>query len=197
MAKKKIKRISINAMEEIMKRNKNTETISWNGLELAITNTLGLHDMLAFVDGVVRSCFDSETGAYLPEAKDFAIRSSIVNYYTNISLPKNLEHRYDIVMMSELVDVILDSVNQQQFQSMMKAINAKLDHLAATNMQAINSQFAGIATSMEALQSKIAELFDGVSAEDISNLTGVLARGADLNERELVKAYIEQKQADA
>ena len=76
MAKKKIQKISVNAMDEIMKRFDTVETIEWNGLQVVIKKNLSLEEMMTFANSVVKSCFDQASGAYMPEVKDFAIRAN-------------------------------------------------------------------------------------------------------------------------
>ena len=193
MAKKKIKRISVNAMDETMKGYENTTTVLWNGLDVIITKTLSLEDMLAFVDSVVKSCFDQTTGAYIPEVKDFVIRSNVMDRYANFTLPNKAEHQYDIVMRSGAYDMVLEHINYAQFSELMKAIDAKIQNIADSHVNMLTRQFAEIATSTEELQVKISELFSGIENEDIVALASTIAKSGTLDEEKIVKAYIEQK----
>ncbi len=194
MAKKKIQKISVNTMDEIMKGYENTKTVQWNGLEVVITKTLSLEEMMAFVDGVVKSCFDQATGAYLPEIKDFAIRSNVMERYANFTLPSKVEKQYDMVIRSGAVEIILEHVNASQFNELMRAIEAKLQNTADANVRAMTKRFEDLASSMDNLYSNISELFKGVNQGDIAKLANMIANHGEIDEGKIVQAYLDSKQ---
>lgn len=192
MAKKKIKRISINALDEILRGYETTEIVQWNGLEVVVTKTLPLDEMMAFADSVVKSCFDQTSGAYMPEIKDFAIRSNVMERYANFTLPRNVMHQYDLVMRSGAFEMILDHVNVSQFNELMSAIEAKLQNAADANVQMSLRQFDDVVTSFEGLQEKLAELFTGVDPSDIYKLIGAISEHG-ISEEKVVQAYMAEK----
>ena len=191
MARKKVKRISVNAMDEIMVGCVNTETVNWNGLDVVITKTLSLEDMLAFVDSVVKSCFDQATGAYMPEIKDFAIRSNVMERYANFTLPSKIERQYDVVMRSGAFEMVLNHLNAAQFNELIRAIDDKLKNAADVNIQTVFRQFDEVVDSFNNLQEKIGTLFSGIDSSDIENLMGAISDGG-IDEAKVVKAYIDQ-----
>ena len=196
MAKKKIKRISVNAMDEILKDYENTETIQWNGIEVVITKNLSLEEMMAFADSVVKSCFDQASGTYMPEIKDFAIRNNIMERYANFTLPSKVERQYDVVIRSGVVEEILRHINFSQFDELLKAIDAKLQNAADANVQMVFRKFDDVVTSFEGLQDKVGALFAGVDQADIGKLMSAISEHG-VSEEKVVKAYMEQtKQAE-
>ena len=77
MAKRK--RVSINALEKVMKSTYTPEeVITWHDIEVTITKTLPLKDVIGMVNDVVESCFAMEDGDFLPEIRDFAIKSAVL-----------------------------------------------------------------------------------------------------------------------
>ena len=65
---KKSNRISINKLESIVQNN--TVTVPMDGnpdIEIIIRRILPLQEVLQFVEDVVSSCIDVETGQYIPE----------------------------------------------------------------------------------------------------------------------------------
>lgn len=191
MAKKKTKRISISTMDEILKRFDNTETVQWNGLDVVITKTLSLEEMMAFADSVVKSCFNQKSGAYMPEIKDFAVRSNVMERYANFSLPSNVKHQYDMVMRSGAFEMILNYVDHAQFNELMRSIDAKLQNAAEANVQMVFRKFDDVVTSFESLQDKVGTLFTGVDRADIGKLLSAISEHG-VSEEKVVKAYIEQ-----
>ena len=195
MAKKKIKRISVNAMDEIMKSYEVTEAVNWNGLEVIITKTLTLEEMISFADSVVKSCFDQATGAYMPEIKDFAIRSNVMERYANFTMPSKVENQYDMVMRSGAFEMIMNHINTSQFGELMHAIDAKLQNAADANVQMVFRQFNDVVASFEGLQEKVGSMFAGVDPSDIGKLMSAISERG-VSEERVVKAYMEQKRRD-
>ena len=77
---KNIQKISINKLESVLVENTVTEILNGtDNVEIHIAKTLTLHEMLLFVQEVVEACIDGETGEYLPEAYDFAIRAGVLS----------------------------------------------------------------------------------------------------------------------
>lgn len=192
MAKKKIKRISVNAMDHILNGYDATDSVKWKGLDVIITKNLSLEDMLAFADSVVKSCFDQSTGAYMPEVKDFAIRINVMERYANFTMPSKAEKQYDVVMRSGAYEMVMDHINTAQFYELMHAIDAKLQHAADANVQMVFRQFNDVVTSFEELQEKVGALFAGVDPADIGKLMGAISDGS-ISEEKVVQAYMAEQ----
>jgi len=187
---KKTERISINVFDKIVKSTyEPTAIFSWNGIEVVVKKTLSFAEMMAFVDGVAKNCFAESDGAYLPEVKDFIIKSFVLEMYTNLSLPENTEHRYHLIYCSDIIQTVLIDVNKPQFNEMVQAINDKIDNRAQANIEMVHKQMNELYVAFDKLQSQLAETFSGVGVEDISNLTEAISNGR-LDEDKLVRAYI-------
>ena len=195
MAKKKIQKISVNAMDEIMKRFDAVETIEWNGLQLVIKKHLSLEEMMTFANSVVKSCFDQASGAYMPEVKDFAIRANVLDMYTNFTLPKDLSKQYDMVIRSGAVEMVLNYINCVQFNELVKAIDSKLQNTADANIQAFITKLDNVTTAFSDMQTEMEKMFSGVDTEDIGKLVGAIANGNNTEEG-IVKSYLELVKKD-
>lgn len=195
MAKKKIQKISVNAMDEIMKRYQTTETVEWNGLQVVIKKNLSLEEMMTFANSVVKSCFDQASGAYMPEVKDFAIRANVLDMYTNFTLPKDLGKQYDMVVQSGAVEMVLNYINYAQFNELVKAIDSKLQNTADANIQAFITKLDNVTTAFSDMQTEMEKMFSGVDTEDIGKLVGAIANG-DNTEEGIVKSYLELVKKD-
>ena len=194
--KNKAKRVSVSAMDEIMKGIENTETVQWKGMDVTINKTLFMDDMLNFVDSVVNSCFDAQTGEYRPEAKDFAMRVNIMTRYANFTLPeRNIDHQYNIAVMSGAVEMIMDHINMAQFNQILSAIDAKIDHRASMNIQVLTKKFDDVITEFESLQDKIGSMFTGLSPDDLKKIAETLANG-NFSEEKIVEAMMPKMGSD-
>lgn len=191
----KIKKISINAFENAVNSQYNpTEVIEWRELKIVVKRSLTLKDTLTFVDSVVKSCFSQEDGAYMPEIKDFAIRSCIVEHYTNITLPSNLDKRYDLLYSSNLLDAIMQNVDQLQFNAMMRAIESKTEYLAKSNIESSTRAINELYASLDSLREKFEATFANISGDELNKvITAIGANGLD--EEKIVKAVLKAKKS--
>lgn len=168
-----------------------TKDIIWNGLEITINKTLSLTDMMKFVDNVTKMCFSEDNGAYLPEIKDFAIKSCILEMYANFSLPDNASERYDLIYSTDVVDTVIDNINRRQFQEVIDAIEDKTANIAQANIEMVNKQMNELYIAFDNLQTQLFGLFDGIEPNDMKNLVGAMS-GGTIDEEKFIKAYMEQ-----
>ena len=113
------KKVSIALFDKIAKEHFNNEvTIQWHEAEVKVRRSLPLMDVLAFVDDVVGNCFH-EQYEFMPEVKDFAIKSNILSRYADFTLPDNLEHRYQMVYCTYAVDTVCGVINTTQLQEIL------------------------------------------------------------------------------
>ena len=192
----KPKKISVNAIEKVMKgTHVPSVTAEWNGLEVFIANTIPLNAMMQFVQDVYGGCFMVDTGEYVPEVKDFLIRSSVIEKYTNISLPSNISKRYDILYRTDIYSFVLNYINGDQIDHMFDAIDRRIECAVSANVSGITRQVSNLYSSLEDLEKKTEQLFSGLGEDDIRNITQALGSG-NIDEDKLVEAYIKQTSKD-
>lgn len=189
------KKISIALFDKVAKEHFNNEfTIQWCGVEVKVKNYLPLSEVLAFVDDVVESCFHELYG-FMPEVKDFAIKSNILSRYANFSLPDNLEHRYQMVYGTDAVDVVCEDINTTQLQEIVDAIDDKIEFHCNTRTAEIQKRIDQVVEAIEDMSHQTEALFSGFTQDDMKALMGAIAESG-LNEQKIVKAYMEQKKAE-
>lgn len=185
------KKVSIALFDKIAKEQfQNEANIEWHDAQLRVKYALPLKDMLAFVDDVVGSCFHDKLG-YMPEVKDFAIKSNILSRYANFTLPDNLEHRYQLVYVTDAVDAVCAAIDGTQLQEIVNAINSKIRFLCDSKATMIQERINDVLDTMEEMRDNTKSVFDGITQDDIKNLMGAIA-SSGLDEKKLVQAYIEQ-----
>lgn len=188
----KIKRISVNAFEKVMKETYiPTEVFDWNGIEVTVKKTLSLKEMLEFVDSVVKSCFTKDTDTYMPEIKEFATKVCILEKFANFTMPNNAESQYALVYHTDAVSRVLEHINVGQFNEICDAIDKKTNNIAQANIEAVNRQMNELYNAFDNLQNEIASMFNGVSNDDIRAVAGAVANGGIDNEK-LVAAYLDK-----
>lgn len=187
----KVNRIDASTLvEAVNKITEQTTEFEWNGISIVVNRTLPMETMLEFVDYVVKTCF-SDDGEYLPEVKDFAIKSCLLEMYANFDLPTDLATRYAVIYNSDIVDAVLNRIEGRQFGEIINAIEQKIANLAQANVQMVYAQMNRINDEFENLQNNIAALFTGVDQDDIKKLVNAISNG-NIDEGKIVQAFASQ-----
>ena len=193
----KVKRISVNAFENCMADEKKNAVVirEWRGIEVAIKRRLSLIDMMTFVDGVVKSCFTGDENKYTPEVLDVAIRCNILELYANFRLPSNLEKRYELVSACDIFPLIMEVIDKQQYQAMYGAIEAKIEHIAQANVQAVFRQVNELYSALSNLEEKLGNAFGNLDVDKLMAMMEAIAKSG-ISEEGLVRAILEEKKAE-
>ena len=176
---------------DIVNKMKNDDTvIDWNGINVKIKFSLSLKDSMEFVDYVTKMCF-GDGGEYTPEIRDFATKVCLVEKYTDLLLPDDASERYFILYNSDLINVLLEHINENQFEEMLHSIDIKINYIAQSNIEAVNTQLQAVYNEFENLVNQFEKLFSEVSPEDMKSLFGALT-GGTIDEEKFIKSYLEQ-----
>ena len=191
----KVKKISINAFESIVKENfENTITKEWFGVPVTITKTISFEEVVNFVAEVADNCF-LEDGRYIPEVMQALVNCGIVRHYTNISLPSNLSSAYSLVMQSGILEFIMPEINSEQYSDIVIAIRDKIEYMCDSNTAEFRHAMEKMTASMNEIQETTKDLFDKVSPDDIQKVMGLYGDGHAIEER-IVDEYLKQTSPD-
>ena len=159
------KKVSIALFDKIAKEHfQNEATIQWHEAEVRVKRTLSLKEMLSFVD---------ELG-YMPEVKDFAIKSNILTRYANFSVPDNLEHRYQMVYGTDAVDAVCAVIDTTQLQEIVNSINDKIRFLCDSKANLIQERIDAVLETMEQMSNSTKDVFGGLSQNDLAALMSAI-----------------------
>lgn len=188
----KIKRISVNSFEKIMKDNVMSETFDWHGIEVSVNKNLSLEEMLEFVDMVVKSCFTADENKYMPELKDFAIKTCVLEKYANFTMPRDVKKQYALIYNTDAFEKVLEHINMKQFDEIYTAISEKITNIAQANIEAVNRQMNELYNAFDNLQTQLSDLFSGVNNDDMLSVINAVSNGG-IDEGKLVEAYMNTK----
>jgi len=191
----KEKRISVNAFERIAKDHFNDiTTADWYGVEITIKRSLPLAEMFQFSKEITDLCF-LESGSFIPEVMDFAIKSGILTHYANFTLPQSPEKQYQLIYGTDAVNVVLQHINEEQLQEISQAANRKIRYMCDTDIVAVRSKLNELADVFSAMGETASSIFDGVGADDVKSLLSA-ADESGLNEDKIVSAYVKHAKQD-
>ena len=193
----KAKKISISQMDKVMSALGNNEcSFEWHGLEVVVKSLLSFTEVLEIAEMVKSSCFADDTGDYLPEAKDFVTRAVLLEHYTNIRLPENLDHKYDLVYRTDIYEQVISRVNADQYEQLLIAIDDKLSVAADANIDQMRKQLEAAIRNMEGMIDATMKLYSGVSQDDLAKLTNALSEDGVLDQSKMMETYIEKRYGD-
>jgi len=195
---KKAARISINKLEATMQNN--TIVVPMDGnpdVKIIIRRILPLQEVLQFVEDVVSSCIDMETGRYIPEIQAFTTRASVLTRYANFTLPKDPEKQYDLIYNTSAFQQVMGTIDGVQYNEILYSINERIKHETAMMEGALANQMAELTAKIDAFVNNSEELFGSIKGEDMSALVKNLTKATDVDEEKLVKAVFNAKKQEA
>ncbi len=179
---------NVGAVDEAAE-NKAVKQYKRNGVELEINPYLPFYEMMEMVNDVAGCCFNEDAG-FLPELMDFAFRVNVLERYTNLMLPDDLNEKYEMVYGTDLVEFVLEHVHQNQLKAMIKAINRKIEYTCDANIEELRRRTNQIVEGLENVQKEVSEAFSGVKSGDIAKLAAAFASGdyGHVDEEKIVRA---------
>ena len=195
---KKVTHISVNKLESTMKENVTVVPMDgYPDIEITIRRVLPLREVLQFVEDVVSSCIDADTGRYIPEIQAFVVRSSVLTRYANFTMPKDPEKQYDMIYNTNALQQVMSYIDMSQYEEIMYAINERVKHELAMMESSASSQAAALTAKINSFVSSMEELFGAMDAGDMSALVKNLSDISSIDEGKLVNAVMEAKKKDA
>lgn len=167
-------------------------TGNWNGSEIKIKPNLSLREMAYMVDRVVDICFDEDSGVYIPEIKDYAIRVLTIELYSNVALPDDKEEKYEAVYNGGLFEKIKEYINASQYLDILNVIDKKIDILVETNVNSLTIQINELISKFTEIEKGLGIMFEGVTPEEISGFVKSMS-GVKVDEDKIIKAVLNQK----
>lgn len=166
-------KVSVATIEQVMKEQfgNDVKKVEWCGVEIEYKEVLTMVEMKAFVDGVVDASFDND-GDYMPEFTDWLIRTNMIQLYTNVRMPQNIEKQYDILYRTDLYEQIAGLVDQRQYAKIMDAIEQKLEYRRNSDVTAMRVQLSGLIQQFESMGQDLMQF----TPEDVENLEGALEK---------------------
>ena len=194
---KKAGRISINKLESAMRNS--IVAVPMDGhpeIEITIRRVLPLQEVLQFVEDVVSSCVDEETGQYIPEIKSFMVRASVLTRYANFTLPKDPEKQYDLIYNTDVFSQVFANIDREQYDEILYAVDERIRHSVAMMESTAASQMTELMAKINSFVNSSEKLFGSIDKEDMSALVKNLSNIDGIDEGKLVRAMLDTKKQD-
>lgn len=161
------------------------------GQNIEVRYALSISQMLSFVNDVVSGCFTD--GDYTPELKGFLVRCNLLSYYTNCTLPNDVDALYNALYGdTDIITIMLQYINQCQWAEINRAIDEKIEYVKRANIRKFETQMQRLLDAMEDISQKATEVFSGLRQEDIAALVSSVSNGG-IDEQKLARAFLRQR----
>ena len=187
----KIKKIPINEFDRAAGAQERESTVEWNGLEIRVRRRISYEEYAAASVAVTNACFNTE-GEYVPEAKEVSLRLIVLALYTNLSIPLNIDKRYEMACFSGVYDAVLSAVDGRQVAQIDNAVNERIHIRTQAAVDAVIRQANAVAEAVQNMgdkfEAQFAAILEGVTPEDMNRVIRGIADG-EVDEEKVVEAY--------
>lgn len=194
----KAKKVSISQMDKVIKEERDPNvTFDWNGATVEVKRMVPFTRVLGLVRTITDSCFAVDSGEFLPEVRELATRAAIVEEYSNVRLPDNIDHKYEVLFCTDIYDQIVQHIDGTQYGQVLMAVDERLDIMVDANIEAMRRRLDKALVEFENMIDQTMTLFNGVNPDDIEKVSKSIADNGMIDEKKLMQAYLEEKENKA
>lgn len=193
------KKVSVSQLKKLITPIEET-VVDVCGLQVKVKPILTFADTIGFTSEAVRSIIDEVDENVAYELYDFIIKSLTLKYFTNISLPNDINEQYQLVYETQLFNNVVQAIDDKFYTNLIKAVNNKIqfelqkiqNHIKVKSDLYI-SQIKDEVQKMLNVYNTIAELYQNTDPDMVNTLIPKLVNLPKLDEKEIVKAVIESR----
>ena len=171
----------------------NTVNKAWHGINVEIKPVLTPTEMSQFITEVILYWFTGEGKSFVPEYKDIAIKICVIKYYTNLSIPGNINDEFVKSLYNyDIVDKIVEEVNNQQFRVIVDSINKKIDYILKRTGTYTESKLAELIEAIIKLITDFSDKFEDVDSGKLIELANAVSNNK-IDEGKIVAAIMKER----
>ena len=119
-----VKQVTQKELQKIVKfSNDQYKTFPWHITSLTVIPFLDLNTYLSTINSIIADCRGPD-GNIMVELVPFSIRLHIINAYSFVDLPEDINEIYYIVYNSDLYETVINNVNCSQVDSIINSVNS-------------------------------------------------------------------------
>ena len=168
------------------------EILDWYGVEITVQKIVPFLTMKEIVEDVAGACFNDDTGEYMPELMDIALRICVIDAYTNIVLPGDPEEQNRILYGTGLWSGISELIDEDQFSAIELAISRRVKARLDVNRAEFEHELNAMTNALSEAGKQINDLFAGVNADDLQKLVAALGEHG-VDEEKIVQAVVAEQ----
>lgn len=163
--------------------------VEWHGKHIKVKKTIPVADVVRLVDSVTKSMFIGEN-TYSPETVSFITKCQIIDAYTNVELPEDVNEGVYLVYETDLFDIVRDNASDTQLGDIMDAIDKRISYVLNTNIDVVERDLHNLEETLADMNSVFGDSISGITPEDMQKFVDFIS-GDGLDEKKLVEAIAE------
>ena len=129
MGKKKGKLLMNEA--EVLYKERTIQSFDHNGVEITYKPYLEFKERGQFIDKVVNFCVSDTT--FFPELFDYAVRLTVIEMYSNITVPRGIKDANNLAYGSGLYESLLGRIHPLEINGLISAANEEIHIITRPN----------------------------------------------------------------
>ena len=184
--------ITFEKIEEIMNDYfPATDTMEWHGLEIEVSRTVPFALAAEIVVRAANACFNAD-GEYLPENSDFAFRLCVIDAYTNIDLPEEIEAQNRLLYGTDLWGAVIRMISEDQLNLIEYGINRRVKARLDTNRAEFERGVNEVITGLQQLSEQFTGMMDGIEPDDLRRMVQAIGENG-IDEEKIVQAVVAEQ----
>lgn len=143
------------------------QMVEYGDLQIQVTPTLPIKKVVQFVDDVVSTCVDIETGTYLPEALNFAFDCAMLNHYAGFDKPTDAEKAYRVIRETDICEVVREVVSHAQLHEIKSAIHERIKFMLDMMSSSSATNVAKLLDRMDTVMSDSQNVVETLQSVDL------------------------------
>lgn len=161
--------------------------VKFQDADIMVKYALSFDEVLSFVSATVDSCFTTD-GGYVPQAKKFAFMANIIDYYTDVQMPDNLNDRYALAVLSGLYDVVVNEIDDRQLDSLHDSVERLIDNILTNNANIARNELSKAVASLNSIVQIFNQTANDMSPATMQNVIDALNDNT-ADRQQLIAAY--------
>lgn len=169
--------------------------VDWNGKKLKVKYAITPGDIFDIATRVTDAAF-SKDDVYTPELASLLAKCLIIDKFTNIEIPADMDDGGYLVYETDLFDIVRENASDEQLGDIYDIIEKKINYELHTRIKKVEDEIVLLEQTLDEVQGAFSTMLDGVSKEDFDKLIDVMANGK-IDEEKLVDAVIAKEAEEA
>lgn len=211
MAKSNKKHVSVNSLDNYISETK-TFTVPLPAfgeetpIEITVKPRLTIAESIDFVNNVVSDVVDDDTGVTYC-IKDFSIRLNTLKFYTNITIPQNLDKQYELAYSDIVMRITHDDEHRfklDEYENLVSAVDKQIEFEKEKYLCELRRETEELIEETKiqneqlvAVFSQFAKSFENIDPDQMAGLVTKLANMEKLDEKSIVDALVEKGDKNA
>ena len=175
----KAKKITASSLVKAIGLNKSDRTTlllgeGENQVKVTVKNRLSILERANMIDSIVSMVWiqgEDDVEHYAPYLKQFAFGFNILNYFSDASLPDDMNKVWDLIDSTDIVNYVVDAIGPRYVEDILKEANEAIEYHKSETLK--KSKFDNL---LDSIQEVVATLNDKTENIDINNILDFLQK---------------------